>query len=294
MLFGMILHSAVYSYLRGRIKMLIANSIQLINLGIIPLIVFIFNKELIRILIFTGIAWIAISGLFIIVIVAKLHFERNLFRESVRKLLNYGFQRIPGDVGIAAFFLIPAFMTAHIADFTTAGHVAFGVSLLNMVGGAFGPICLILLPQASHFIVKGEMNLLRKTADKILFWTILVTGLGLLIFEIFAESLINLYLGETFHDIILITRLVLLGSFGYTVYISLRSILDAYYIKAVNTKNIFISFVIFCILLIILWLFTDDYIFILLCFVISMLVLGILTLLDTYKIFSQGKLKKGI
>ena len=94
-----------------------------------------------------------------------------------------------------------------------------------------------------------------------------------------------MYLGTAYSDLVLTSRIILAGSLGYTVYISLRSALDAYYIKAVNTKNIFIALVFFMLFSAIVWITGGNYFWIISIFVIAVSALGILTIFDTYKIF---------
>jgi len=87
-------------------------------------------------------------------------------------------------------------------------------------------------------------------------------------------------------------QIVILSSFGYTIYISLRSIIDAYYVKAVNTKNIIISFLAFIVFEGGLYYFVSpDYLIMLYCFVGAMLLLGLLTYFETKKIITKQNLE---
>jgi O-antigen/teichoic acid export membrane protein len=288
---GLILHGACYSFFRGRLQMVEANILQLINLGIVPVVVFFAAHDIPSVLMFCGLGNIIVSFIFLIYIfVTGLSFKRKYFKSCTRDLVIYGIQRVPGDIGIAAFFSIPAFLTSHIAGIQVAGYVAFGVSMLNMAGAVFGPICLIVLPEAGRIISEKDFTRLKEYSDKILKWTLILTMSGLIIFEIFAEFLINIYLGSNYRELIAISRVVLIGSLGYTVYISLRSILDAFFVKAVNTKNIFISFALFAMINGVAWFFNPDYWVIIYSFTASILLLGILTYVQVKKIF----IKKGI
>jgi O-antigen/teichoic acid export membrane protein len=286
---GSVFHAACYSFYRGKLQMIKANILQLINLGIIPVIVFFIAKDIQSIFLYTGIAIFFITALFFVKMFSEgLKYNKSYFKPCGRELLLYGVQRVPGDIGIAAFFSIPAFIASHISGIQTAGYVAFGISLLNMAGATFGPICLIVLPEAGNIISGKDMGRLKGYSDKILKWTFIITVIGLLIFELFADFIIKIYLGNSYFEMIAISRIIMISSLGYTVYISLRSILDAFYIKAINTKNIFISFILFILLMVIFWFTLGNYWSVIYSFVISMLLLGLLTKNEVKKIFKSN------
>ncbi len=284
MCIGLLLHSSIYSYFRGNIMMFPANLLQIINLGIVPIISFAFSKDIVVVFYLNGIFWVFVSIMFFLKILIKnytvLHFNFKIARE----LLIYGVQRMPGDIAIAGLFSLPAFYAAHYKGVKEAGYVAFGIILLNMVGAAFGPICLILLPESSKMISENRLADLLKTAHRLTLGTLIITLIGFVVYYIFAAQILTLYFGTVDPALIEISKIIMLGCFGYTLYISLRSILDAFYIKAVNTKNIFIVFIIFLITSFIILLFSDNFNFVLFSLAISLNILGLLTLLEINKI----------
>ncbi|CAN5411686.1 hypothetical protein BH09BAC5_BH09BAC5_07150 [soil metagenome] len=292
MLGGMLLHSICYGYFRGKVMMVHANIFQIINLGIVPLLVFYFFSTLTGVLLFTGIIWFSTGIITVLLfILPGLEWTKKELLESVKELWIYGIQRVPGDFALAGFLALPAYFAAHMIDdnLKTAGNVAFGMSMLNLGGAAFGPICLMLLPKASEVIVKKDFVLLKKLTNRITFWTIGLTVFGLIVAELFTEPIIKIYLGESFTELVFIVRIILLASIGYTLYISLRSILDAYYVKAINTKNIFISFVFFMIGAFAVYYSGSSFEYMLYGFIAAMLLLGALTFVETYRIFKLQK-----
>jgi len=292
MVFGLLLHGLNYGYFRGKVKMYEANIFQLLNFGIAPLLVFVFFDNVLDVILYTGIFWLTISTLFTAYILITSKWDLKNLKPQIKELLVFGIQRVPGDFVLAAFLALPAYYTAHMIDdeLKTAGYVAFAMSFLNMAGAAFGPISLILLPKASVLIKNKDFELLKYQIKKITLWTLGLTTLGVLFIELFANQIISIYLGKDSPELIYLIRVTFSASFGYTIYISLRSILDAYYIKAVNTINIVISFSFFIGLQLISYYFiSKDYIFILYSFVIAMLILGILTYYETKKIIRKHK-----
>ncbi|HEY6161065.1 MAG TPA: hypothetical protein VI112_07575 [Bacteroidia bacterium] len=247
LILGMVIHSTVYGYFRGLSKMVQANLLQVFNLGLVPIAAFYSGKNIAEVLLITGGTWTISSLLVFFYLLATEKWAGSEIGVCIRELFNYGIQRVPGDVALAGFLALPAYFAAHVVDdnLKTAGYVAFGMSLLNMAGAAFGPICLILLPKASEVIVKKDFNLLGVYVTRITLLTLLLTAVGLLLAESFTAFFLDIYLGDPSPSLVFITRVILFGAAGFTLYISLRSILDAYYVKAVNTLNIFISFVFF-------------------------------------------------
>lgn len=287
MLFGLINHSACYSYFRGKLDLVTANILQFINIGLIPIIIIYRGTNLIHILLITGILWNVVSLIFLIIALKKIIIKREHIYGCGKELLYYGIQRIPGDILISGFLSIPAFFISHENGIITGGYVAFGMTMLNMTGAFFAPISLVLLPEASKLITNKNYKELKVKTNNTIKWTLILTIFGLLISEILLNQIINIYLGKSFHGAVTIVRIILLASIGYTIYISLRSILDAFYVKAMNTKNILISFALMVILTFLFTHFTNNYYNLLWIFVLSMLLLGSLTLFETIKIFNK-------
>jgi O-antigen/teichoic acid export membrane protein len=289
MLLGLIFHSVVYSYYRGKVKMIHANILQIVNLGIVPLAAFAGGNSLSSVLLFTGAGWTLIPVLFMVHVFVQLEWKVSELKSCTKELLVYGLQRVPGDTALAGFLALPAFFTAHLVDdnLVTAGYVAFSMSMLGLAGAAFGPICLLLLPSASKIIVAKDFRLLNALTNKVAVWTLGLTTAGIAFVLLFAEPVLDLYLGSSSPELLLCLRIIILSAIGYTIYISLRSILDAYYIRAVNTLNIFIAFVLFVICAVVVVTMSLNYIWLLICFNVCMLILGLLTARETYRIFKR-------
>jgi O-antigen/teichoic acid export membrane protein len=285
MLIGLIFHSVCYGYFRGNLSMIKANFLQLINMGIVPFLVFFLENNLKEIILLNGLIIILVSFIFLTMILKNITFERNEIYTNLKELMAYGIQRVPGDFGLSGLFSLPSTITAHISGVTIAGYVAFGTSLLNMVGAGFAPLGLILLPKASQLVANKDFKILKTYIIKILKITFILTVLGIVFFEIFADKIILIYLGTLNYDLLIITRIIIIASIGYTIYVVMRSIIDAYYVKAMNTKNIFISLMFFLTVSFGTFLVEKSYIFIVINFAVSIILLGILTLIDIRKLF---------
>ena len=291
MLLGLIFHMLCYSYFRGNLLMVKANILQFINMGIIPPLAFFIKKSLQKIILLNGLFIIIISCVFSIFIMKTLTFNKEEIFSSLKELINYGIQRIPGDFGLSALLSLPSIFAVHISGVRTAGYVAFGSSMVNMVGSIFAPLYLILLPQASQLIASKNFRRLKYYILKILKITIIITFLGVVFFEILADKIIGLYLGNSFADLVLITRIMMGAGLYYPFYVVMRSIIDAYYVKAINTLNISCSLFLFLFFSWIGVVFNKTYIYLIVLFDISIFLLVTLTLIEIWKLIKKHESK---
>lgn len=286
MLIGVVIHSACYSYFRGRLMMVRANFLQMINMGIVPILAFIMSKTTEDVLEITGLSWLVVSILFLFWITINLRWDNSKVVSCTKELLLYGVRRVPGDIGLAALLTLPASFTAHVVGVKEAGYVAFGTSLLNMTGGFFAPVGTILLPKASQIIATKDINMLRYYTFKLLRITISLTVIGTILFEVFADKIIGLYLGKSFSEVVLIAKVIMVGGVVYPVFTLMRSIVDAYHTRAINSKNILFSLLSFLLLSATAIFFVKGPIYIAACLVISIFLLSSLTILEIRKILS--------
>ncbi len=287
-IWGLIVHGLCYSYFRGKLLMFKANLLQILNTGIIPLFAFFFGRTVAMVITLTGVSMFIVSIFFLFMSVRKIKLKKNIIPHT-RELLVYGVQRVPGDFGLAALLTLPATFTVHMAGLEKAGYVAFGVSLLNMAGSFFAPIGIILLPKASRIVATKDFCLLKSYVHRLLKVTLLLTVIGIFFFETFAEGIIKVYLGKNFPNLVSVTRIIMISGLPYAIYVSMRSIIDAYYIKALNTKNIIISLFLFLMSSGIVVSFTNNYVYLIFSFVVAIFILGILTLIDVNKISERSE-----
>ncbi|HJZ62913.1 MAG TPA: lipopolysaccharide biosynthesis protein, partial [Candidatus Acidoferrum sp.] len=231
---GLALHSLVYSYFRGHLEMRRANLLQLVNLGIMPLAAFfLFGGSVRSVLLSLGI--LATAGACVGLAMTPVSHAGVHVVPEAKELLRYGVQRVPGDFALMALFTLPATFVAHFRGVQEAGYVAFGISVLNMVGTAFTPIGSILLPRAGRMFASGERRELREYVWGLTKLTVGCSGLMAAALFVVAPRLIHFYLGPNFSEVASITRVVLLGGVPYCLYLVLRNILDAFHEAAITS-----------------------------------------------------------
>lgn len=283
---GLSLHLLVYSYYRGHLMMPQAQSLQVINKGVLPLMVFaIPNITPSKLFLAMGSGQIVTCGIVMCLIFKGMNFDefnRKDIEHKAKELLRYGIVRVPGEFALMGLLTLPVTFTAHISGVVRAGFVGFGVSMLNLVGALFAPIGLILLPSTSKLVAENKIPSLKREIAKLLKISISLTVLIVLVFEVFADPIIKLYLGQEFHKATNIVRYIMLGALPYVVYVVVRNVLDGLYVKPLNTLNLLAALMVF---LISFQLNPNRNVQISLC--VALFVLGILTMYSLRNVFNK-------
>lgn len=283
MLDGALIYTISYSLFRGKLSMALANSMQLVFIGLIPFLSLMLCDSLYSALVCNGILWIslAIIGWFIgfISVGGKFIWQLSMTKE----IFLYGIYRLPGDMALGFFFLLPVIVVIqYTGDTIIGGYMAFGITLINLVGSLFTPICVILLAESGNMIAEKKYDQLLSVAKKIMGLVLVLVVPGVLVFELFTEFLIEIYLSQANELIIFICRILFLSSIGYALYIALRSILDALFVKPINSFFILISLAAFGAFCLFYQFYSQNLDILLYGFVISVSLLGVLTVHKTF------------
>ncbi|MGA2192858.1 MAG: oligosaccharide flippase family protein, partial [Nitrospirota bacterium] len=168
----------VFTYYRGNGKFLTANIITAFTQGIVPLSALLLTGSVKSALEAVAAGIFLVSFVFSVpVIMAVLPRLKGIeIVSSLRELLRYGLARVPGDISMAAFLALPAFLTAHLFGIKEAGYVAFGISLVGMVGDIFAPVGLITLPKMSSILSEGRHDEAKMILQRIIKYTILISA----------------------------------------------------------------------------------------------------------------------
>jgi len=245
LLFGHILHMLTYASYRGKMQIKYANLLQFLNIGILPLFVAIFlgrTKSYI-ILLVMGIGTILISSvLFLYHFLKSFNILRFLSKDTRDELFKYSLPRIPADIGLGLIFLFGPWASVRIGDVRGAGYLAISQAILNVLGAVLDSISLVALPYFSKLSSSSDRQQLR---TNIIVLTAIALHIGIFFsiqLFIFADWITVLWCGKEYTPAIPFMRITLLSAGLYVIYVSLRGIIDAVVIKAINTRNIWISF----------------------------------------------------
>jgi O-antigen/teichoic acid export membrane protein len=285
LVFGGGLHGIAYGYLRGRSRIQRANVLVAINQALIPLFAIpLSGGSVAKILLLMGAGWTVAALAFLAV--APLSFDG--VPERIRELATFGVPRVPGDLLRLALFSLPGVVVAHVADISVAGAVAFGVAAVGMLGTALSPIGFVMLPAAARMMASGEVAELRRRVVNIASVTAIVLVLGIVVVELFAQQIVTLYLGRGFDATAESLRVIAPAALPWGIYTALASVIDAHHVRPVNARNMAISFAVFIVGAGTLALIHAPAQAISAVFVVSLYVLGALTLFEVHTITSRS------
>ena len=245
---GYCFYNVIYAFFRGQGQMQRANLINFTVIGIGPLVV----------------AWgFAESGRLnlIVLLLAALFFStaipvgyylttgfknnsRHAIRQSARKLLRYGLPRVPAGLTLSGILMAGPFLAAHIGELKDAGFLSAGQSVLLIVQGGVVAFGLVALPRVAQLVAAEQIEFLRaRIADVIGF----VLHLGIFMtlhMVLWSDQIVFLLLGREYEAVIPLMRVILIALVPYLAYVFLRSIIDAIEKKAINTRNLILSFLV--------------------------------------------------
>jgi O-antigen/teichoic acid export membrane protein len=279
---GIATHGLVYAVFRGHGQMNLANALQLLNNGIIPVAAFLLAPhDAAAVLAVTGTAWIATSGITLAFLLfrEKKHIAAaRSVRDHLRLLLRFGIPRVPGEFALVGLFALPALIALREHGVVAAGQFSAGLSLLSVVSSVFAPIGLVILPRASAQAAVGDLAGLRRLVIRILSGGMILVIIAVAIGELLIPAFVRWYFGPEFLVAVPVFRACLLGAIPFVVYVLLRNILDALDVRALNSRNLIITLV----LLLALCLLKPDILSMAMSLVASLTLLSILSLRDTH------------
>ena len=134
-------------------------------------------------------------------------------------------------------------------------------------------------------VAKLQIAELRVFVKHILLISVLLAVFGVIILEIFGNRIIELYLGHNFVGMTFILKILIIASIPYAIFVTMVNVIDSFYIKAMNTKNILISLSFFLLCGGLTTLIGGDYLYLIIEFVSAFAILGFLTLIGCKKDF---------
>lgn len=286
MLLGLSMHSLCYAFLRGRMAISRANALNLVNLGVVPVLAFLwFRGSAGSVLWGLGICWTAIGAIALLWMPLGAPFRRH--PQELKELLGYGIQRVPGDFALMGLLAFPALFAAHTSGVERAGYVAFGISFTNMIAAMFAPVGIILLPKISRNLGLRNFTEIRKEVMLVGWCTAGVSAVLVGLAEAFAYPAMRIYLGASFWAAIGPMRIAVVGALPLAFYYGLRNAIDALRRKAVNTINLLVTLVFYFLLSELFSVTTGIRDCVLWSFVMAAFLLAILTALEVRKMLRQ-------
>jgi O-antigen/teichoic acid export membrane protein len=239
LLFATAVFHVAYGYLRGRLRLVAANSLQVLAAGLAPLLLLLAVPGLdvtgllalmAAVLGCLSLAWIAAP----LVRAARVGTPHVL--AAAGTLLDYGARRVPGEVAQVGLFALVPVLTAHVASLTEVAYLAAALQLVLMLAVVLNPIGIVLLPSLAERWATDPASLARQVGALAGFaaHVALFAGVQLAIYGALA---LELWLGPEFEAAGRLVSVTLIAAGPFVYYLTMRSSLDAVAVRSYNTRS---------------------------------------------------------
>lgn len=252
LLAGLAAQTAVYGYFRGMMTFRRANAIQVFHFAIVPVVAVLLlypTRSVALILDLTGGATVVVAILFASPIIRELA-QNPLpkLRPYAAELLRYGVGRVPGYFGSSALFALGPMIAAHYVPMTQVGYLLLGSNLLMVLGYTAAPLSMVLLSKFSMMLGQNRLQEVRSSVGHLMGAALDLSVFASIQLVVFADTLVQIWVGPKFVGAVLIVRLLTLAVPPYLFYMALRSSIDAISIKPLNTGNVLVAVVTYLVL----------------------------------------------
>jgi O-antigen/teichoic acid export membrane protein len=278
---GQALHAVNYSYLRGMEAMRAANGIQLIAGSVIPLAAVVsFRDSLQAAVLGMAAGTIIFSTAILVWLLARLRPQQRFRSTHLRSVVRFGMARLHGDFLLTALLGWPATVATHRFGLVYGGSVAFGLSLLGMAGSALAPIGIIQLPRAARMFGEARHREVAGEVRRLLIIATVVSLGAVLLVEASLSWVLKVLIGPGASTAVTPARIIVTAAPFYVLFLCARGVIDAYYRRAANARNITIAVGVYAALEGCSWALGSRPWADLLAFTSALVVLGGLTILE--------------
>jgi O-antigen/teichoic acid export membrane protein len=243
---GLSWYGIIRALFRGQFRFGAASVLDVAAVAVIPTLAFLlFGSSLARVLGATGVMILGVCLGLTLWLARESGCGFGGFRSRSNALLSYSVPRIPGDFLLGGLLGFPSLIAAHFLGVSLAGFFAFGSTMLTLAGLAVSPISTVLLPQSASLHAEGRIHELRGELGKIIGLSLVLALVGLTVVELGMGLLLKWYLGEGFEEAVPILRVLAVCVVPYILFFSLRSVIDAANVRAINTRNILLAVLFF-------------------------------------------------
>jgi O-antigen/teichoic acid export membrane protein len=242
---GNVVHAVLYGHYRGMMQMRLANALQALNLGIVPVapLLRLRSMGLVAALNVTGLLMLVVSALFLLPLLGALWQTRgqlaaNWSTEAVRSLLGYGLGRVPGFVFAGLLLTLGPIWVAHKATMTDVAMYALGLSFVRMMGAFFGPIGVLVLPRLAGALGRTQEHTIKRDLQLLLRTAMLVALFACLQAAILSNSMLLIWVGSVPPSSRLFFVPLVLVLPMYLAYEVLRNPIDAISAMPYNTVSL--------------------------------------------------------
>ncbi len=235
-------YSVTVSALQGSFRMGLSNTLTLLYVGLVPIGAVLLMETPVSVLLATAAAWMVCCVGYVCALAGRP--DPELVRDASMAIYRFGIRRVPGEFAVFGLFSIPALLVSRTGDARQAGFVSLAVSMVTLTGSLCTPISTVLLPHLSvEFAAPSALSWRRWRRSMVGTGAILIAGSVLLVLVL--PVLLRIAFGSEYLAAARQLRLGCLAVPAYASYVVTRSLLDAYYERAVTMSYAVIAMAVF-------------------------------------------------
>lgn len=242
---GTTVSSFVYAYFRGIDKFKQYSVLQVVFQVVNLAIVVYAGSHLVSQLTLRGMIILFLSIVTMIYIIRTTYRSVSIVKEKVvsnsRELLAYCLPRVPGEVFLFSFTVLPlAIINARFGLHSTAAF-ATAVTLTSIVTPLFQFVGTALLPYVSKHLATGATDGIQSKVKKLRVLYLVIAAVSAVFMWFLTDFVITILFNKTYTQFSDIVRVVYLSVVPYSMYLLLRNPLDAISKIPFNTFNLGVS-----------------------------------------------------
>lgn len=163
---------------------------------------------------------------------------------KMQQLFRYALPRTPGGLALGGILAMGPFLAPYFGTIKEAGYLVISQSLLRIVMPGIAAFGLVALPKATQLFSEGRKGILEARISDILTLVFHIGVFATLHIILWSDQIILVWLGPQYQEALPLMRVMLIATTPYISHVMLRSIIDSVDEKAVNTRNLLISFIV--------------------------------------------------
>lgn len=168
--------------------------------------------------------------------------DRKTLKPFRRELIEYGLPRVPGEVFLFAYNLVPLLIITDKFGLVESSFFSAATGINSTITSLFGFVGVVLLPEVSKSIVNRQLNNVNRKINILLCLYIALSLLAIGFVECFPKLVVHVMYQSEYEAAIPMIRIIVLSILPNALYLLYRNPLDAISKFPYNTICLGISF----------------------------------------------------
>lgn len=246
MVVGYAVYSVCYAICRGRNQISISNIWQIGVMAVAPVAISLIYAEsgaASRVVLVMGLSFFA--GLVPIAVwfvqALRMTGVFGTLGLTLRELAVYGVPRIPAGIAMMSMLAVTPLVASVFGSIQDAAYLVVGQSVYRVVETALVAFGIVALPKATQLFASGQREYLQKRVGDIV---MLVSHVGLFLTlqtVVWSDQIIEWWVGSQYAPSGILMKIQMGALIPYLFFITLRTIIDAVEVRALNALNLAVS-----------------------------------------------------